>query len=53
LLAIGNAFGGWLAAKMAVERGAVFVRWLLIGVIVVSAAKLLGLFDLIVALLLG
>lgn len=53
LLAIGNALGGWLAAKMAVERGAVFVRWLLIGVVAVSAAKLLGLFDLVVALLFG
>ncbi|RME99111.1 MAG: sulfite exporter TauE/SafE family protein [Chloroflexi bacterium] len=50
LLAIGNALGGWVAAKMAVERGAVFVRWLLIAVVVVSAAKLLGLFDLLAGL---
>jgi uncharacterized membrane protein YfcA len=42
LLAIGNAFGGWIAAKTAVQRGAKFVRWLLIGVIVVSALNLLG-----------
>lgn len=47
LLAIGNALGGWAAARMAVERGAVFVRWLLIAVIIVSAAELLGLFDFI------
>ncbi len=47
LLAIGNALGGWVAAKMAVERGAVFVRWLLIAVVAVSAAKLLGIFDFI------
>lgn len=47
LLAIGNAVGGWVAAKMAVERGAVFVRWLLIAVIAVSASALLGLFDLL------
>ncbi len=47
LLAIGNAAGGWVAAKMAIEKGAVFVRWLLIAVVAVSAAKLLGLFDLI------
>ncbi len=45
LLAIGNAVGGWVAAKVAVERGAAFVRWLLIAVIVVSAAQLLGLFQ--------
>lgn len=45
LLAIGNSLGGWAAAKMAVERGAAFVRWLLITVIIVSAAGLLGVFD--------
>jgi uncharacterized membrane protein YfcA len=53
LLAIGNALGGWVAAKMAVERGAVFVRWLLIAVVAVSAAKLLGLFDLVAGLFAG
>ena len=47
LLALGNAIGGWVAARMAVERGAVFVRGLLIAVVVVSAAELLGLFDLV------
>ncbi len=50
LLAIGNAFGGWFAARLAIERGAKFVRWLLIAVVVVSAAKLLGLFDLVIGL---
>lgn len=45
LLAIGNAIGGWVAAKMAVERGAVFVRWLLIAVVSVSALQLLGVFS--------
>lgn len=45
LLAIGNAIGGWIAARMAVERGAVFVRWLLIAVVAVSALELLGVFD--------
>lgn len=50
LLAIGNALGGWVAARMAVERGAVFVRWLLIAVVAVSAAQLLGLFELIAGL---
>lgn len=47
LLAAGNAVGGWIAARLAVERGAVFVRWLLIAVIVVSSAELLGIFDVI------
>jgi uncharacterized membrane protein YfcA len=47
LLALGNAVGGWIAARMAVERGAVFVRWLLIAVVAVSSLELLGVFDLI------
>jgi len=50
LLAIGNAIGGWLAAHMAVERGAIFVRWILIAVVAVSAAALLGVFDIIARL---
>ena len=50
VLAVGNASGGWVASKMAVEKGAGFVRWLLIAVIIVSATKLLGGFDLIVQL---
>ena len=45
LLAIGNGLGGWVAARMAVERGAVFVRWLLIAVVSVSALQLLGVFG--------
>ena len=45
ILAVGNMLGAWIAARMAVKRGAVFVRWLLIVVVAVSAAELLGLFD--------
>lgn len=47
ILAIGNMLGAWVAARMAVKRGAAFVRWLLIAVVAVSAASLLGLFDLV------
>ena len=50
LLAIGNAVGGWLAARMAVDRGAVFVRWLLIAVIVISAVRFLGVVEWITGL---
>jgi uncharacterized membrane protein YfcA len=46
-LALGNMSGAWVAARMAVKRGANFVRWLLIGVVVVSAAVLLGIGELI------
>ncbi len=45
LLAIGNAAGGWWAARMAVNRGATFVRYVLILVVVVSAMRLLGVFS--------
>lgn len=53
LLAIGNAVGGWLAARMAVEKGAAFVRWLLIAVVTVSAIEFLGIFDWLVGLVAG
>ena len=46
LLAAGNAAGAWVAAHMAVDKGARFVRWVLIGILVVSAAGLLGIVDL-------
>jgi uncharacterized membrane protein YfcA len=45
ILAIGNMIGAWVGARVAVERGAVWVRRLLIIVVVVSAANLLGIFD--------
>ena len=47
VLALGNMVGAWIAARTAVRRGAGFVRWLLIGVVAVSAAKLFGLFSLL------
>ena len=43
VLAVGNMIGAWVAARMAVEKGAKFVRWILVAVIVVSASVLLGL----------
>jgi uncharacterized membrane protein YfcA len=45
ILAVGNMLGAWVGARLAVKRGAVFVRWLLIAVVTVSAAKLLGVFE--------
>jgi uncharacterized membrane protein YfcA len=41
LLAIGSAAGAWLAAHLAVERGAPFVRWALIVILALSAVALL------------
>jgi uncharacterized membrane protein YfcA len=51
IMAIGNMLGAWLGARVAVERGAVFVRRLLIAVVLVSAADLLGVFELVGRLL--
>lgn len=42
LLAVGSAAGAWLAAHLAVERGAAFVRWALIVILALSAVALLG-----------
>ncbi|NIS81107.1 MAG: TSUP family transporter [Anaerolineales bacterium] len=47
IVAIGNMLGAYLATKVAVERGVVWVHRLLIVVVVVSALNLLGIFDLI------
>lgn len=41
ILAIGNMAGAWVGARMAVERGAVFVRWILVAVVLVSGVALL------------
>jgi uncharacterized membrane protein YfcA len=50
ILAIGNMLGAWIGAKLALEKGTIWVRRLLIGVVVVSAMNLLGVFDLIIGL---
>ena len=45
ILGIGNMLSAWVAAHMAVEHGATFVRRVLIAVVAVSGAKLLRVFD--------
>jgi hypothetical protein len=50
IVAVGNMLGAWAAARMAVERGAAFVRWVLIVVVIASAAELLGMFQLVARL---
>jgi uncharacterized membrane protein YfcA len=42
LLAAGQAFGAWLAARMAIKRGARFVHWVVVAIIAVSAIVLLA-----------
>lgn len=45
LLGCGNMLGAWLAARLTVKRGAVWVRQLLLATVALSAVYLLGLFD--------
>jgi uncharacterized membrane protein YfcA len=51
ILAIGNMLGAWVGAKVATERGAVWVHRLLVIVVIVSAANLLGVLSFIGSLI--
>jgi len=44
-LAAGNMLGAWVATYEAAKRGAKFIRWLLIVVVIISAIRYLGLMD--------
>lgn len=44
-LGIGNMLGAWVATQTAAQKGAAWVRRLLIAVVAVSGADLLGVFD--------
>ncbi len=45
VLGIGNMLGAWLGTKVGVRKGAGWVRWFVIVVVLVSAAELLGVFE--------
>jgi len=45
ILAVGNVLGAWVGARFAVEKGAIWVRRLLIAIVLFSAAHLLGIFE--------
>lgn len=45
LLGLGNMLGAWVAARLTVKRGALWVRQLLLATVAFSAAYLLGVFD--------
>lgn len=47
VLAFGTAFGAWIAARIAVAKGARLVHRLLVVVVIFSALHLLGVFELI------
>ena len=42
-VACGQVAGGWVGARLTMQRGASFVRWVVVCVVCVSATKLLGL----------
>ncbi|PKP52437.1 MAG: hypothetical protein CVT92_09020 [Bacteroidetes bacterium HGW-Bacteroidetes-1] len=44
--AIGNIIGAYIASHLAVQKGIVFVKWVIIIVIIITSAQLFGLFDL-------
>jgi uncharacterized membrane protein YfcA len=50
ILGVGNMIGAWVGARTAVQRGAVWVRRLLIAVVIVSAIDLLGISQLVTGL---
>ena len=41
ILAIGNMLGAYIGTKVAIKQGPKFIRWVLIGIIIISATKLL------------
>ena len=50
ILAVGNMIGSFVATRIAVKKGAIFVRYFLLVAIFISALKLLGIFDWIINL---
>lgn len=51
ILGVGSMIGAWVGAKTAIERGAVWVRRLLIAVVLVSAVDLLGIGKIVTRLI--
>ncbi len=46
ILAVGNGLGGWFGAHLAVRKGARWIRWVLVGTVIVAALEILGAFRL-------
>ncbi|MCK5781940.1 MAG: sulfite exporter TauE/SafE family protein [Flavobacteriales bacterium] len=45
-LAIGNVIGAYVASKYAIKRGAEFVRWVILAVVLLTSANIFGIIDL-------
>jgi uncharacterized membrane protein YfcA len=50
ILGFGNMIGAWFGTKFAVSWGAKYVRYILMGVIIVASIKFLGVFDLVMTI---
>lgn len=51
VLAAGNGLGGWVGARLAVRKGAGWIRWFLVATAVLAGLEFAGLFDLVADLL--
>jgi uncharacterized protein len=45
ILAIGSVTGAFIASRLAVSKGVVFVKWVIVIVVLITAADLFGLYD--------
>jgi hypothetical protein len=45
VLAIGNVIGAFVASRLAVSKGVVFVKWVIVCVVILTAADMFGLYD--------
>jgi uncharacterized membrane protein YfcA len=45
VMSVGNVGGALVASRLAVSRGVVFVKWVIIGVILITSAEMFGLYD--------
>lgn len=45
VLAVGNVFGAFVASRLAVSKGVVFVKWVIVIVVLLTAGDMFGLYD--------
>jgi hypothetical protein len=45
ILAIGNVVGAFVASRLAVSKGVVFVKWVIVVVVLITAGDMFGLYD--------
>jgi len=45
VMALGNMVGAWIASRMAVKKGVTFVKWVIVLVILMTAAQMFGIYD--------